>query len=121
MDILDRIDEYVNKPDKKAPKIPESIRKKMNNEIYELTKEYQKGIPLGPIDKVLRKYGYLLIQEDNTPWEGFISGRDGRDNFNIGELKSVSDGAYTAVQHYLVLTWHKMDVSGKYEVVAYVS
>jgi len=103
-------------------RMPGNIRKKLNDLIFDLTKEYREDIPLQQIDLLLRNKGFLLIQEDGTPWSGFLTGREGRAAIDIGLLSTGQDGVFQEVTNSnLVLTWHKMDVSGNYEVVAYLS
>ena len=100
----------------------------MNNEINKLiTNTYFKSIPLDKIDEILRKNGALLLQEDNTAWSGLLMGRDGRANLDLGDLESARSENRPATFYtpytnaVLVLMWHKMEVSGNYEITSYVS
>jgi hypothetical protein len=77
--------------------------KKVNNALFDLCKIYHQGIPLDSIDEILTSNGFHSLEE------GIYCGRDGKINEEIG------GGVY------LALTWHKMDVTGSYEIVAYVS
>jgi len=75
-------------------------------------RKYWDGIPLDAIFEKLRENGFEPVQEDQTAWSGIIAGRDG--NTRI-ELKTGGP------KRWLSLSYHKMDVSGRYEVTAYIS
>ena len=62
-----------------------------------------------------------MLQEDGTPWQGMILGREGRASFNLAIDGTENDfGFYTAIENALVMSWYKMQ-SGRWEVVAYIS
>jgi len=108
--------------DESATRLPANIRRKMNGAISNIIRVPRRDIPLGMINDVLKKHGYLLVQEDGTPWSGFLTGREGRTNIEIG-VGGTSDefGIHEVVSNaMLVLTWFKMQ-SGSWETVAYVS
>ena len=99
-------------------------RKKINRELSALP-NYHVGIPLDIIEGILKKYNLLLLMEDNTPWDGFITGREGQADFTLGYLDTAYEQngltAYTPIENAaLIMTWYKME-SGKYEIVTYIS
>lgn len=77
-------------------------REKVNAELAAMP-IYHPFIPLGDIDNILTKHGFNELEP------AIYCGRQGRSNEKIGE------------RSYLSLTWYKMEESGRYEVVAYVS
>ena len=100
------------------------IRKKINRELTALP-NYHEGIPLEIIEEILKKYNLLLLQEDYTPWSGFITGREGQADFTLGYFDTAYEQngltAYTPIENAaLIMTWYKMQ-SGKYEIVTYIS
>jgi len=100
------------------------IRKKINRELISL-ENYHVGIPLEIIENILKKYNLLLLQEDNTPWSGFITGAEGQATFTLGYFDTAYEQngltAYTPIENAaLVMTWYKMQ-GGKYEIVTYIS
>jgi len=100
------------------------IRKKINGELTKLP-TYNEGIPLDLIENILQKYNLLLLQEDNTPWSGFITGAEGHALFSLGYLDTAYEQngltAYTPIENAgLSMSWYKMQ-SGKYEIVTYIS
>lgn len=112
---------------RKRKTLPESLRKKINDRLGEITtgNKYYEKIPLDDIFKAIRDNEGIPLQEDWTEWSGWLTGEDGRATIDIGnpETKSTRDGLdfYTPYSNtMLVLTWHKMP-SGRYEVGAYLS
>lgn len=65
--------------------------------------KYSNGVPITQIDAILTANGF----SETEP--AIYCGRDGRSHEPVGE------GVF------LSLSWHKMEVSGRYEIVAYVS
>ena len=85
----------------------------VNNYLADVVgRKYWESIPIDDIFKKLEDNGFKPVQEDGTPWSGFLLGRDGRAHI---QLKTGGP------DRHLSLSWHKMDVSGRYEVVAYVN
>jgi hypothetical protein len=89
----------------KSVKVPKSV----NAALYDLSKGYHDGIPLGAMFDVCRKAGLEPVCEDGTPWSGFLCGREGR---AVIELKDCRKA--------LTICWYKMP-SGRYEVTPYVA
>ena len=74
-----------------------------NIELYELGTVYHNSLPIQKLDCILEKWGF-------RPTEPAIyCGRDGQ------ALEQVGD------RTWLSFTWHKMELTGRYEVVAYLS
>lgn len=105
-----------------------SIKKKIDKEIGDLLTpknrtRYFKNIPLDDLFDILDKYGIVPLQEDNTKWSGMLVGREGKASIMLAP-KDTIDGQkmYTPFNNtMLILTWYKMEPSGKYEVISYLS
>ena len=78
-------------------------RKRANQEFDALGKTYYECLPLQQIDEILMLHGFSTLEP------GIYCGRDGRVNEQVGDRTHFS------------LSWHKMDESGHYEIVARVS
>ena len=87
-----------------------------NRVLSDMGRKYYPHIPVNEIFAVLKKSGFEATQEDGTPWSGMFLGRDGR---AVIDLRDMASGEMT--RKTLAMQWHKMDVSGNYEVTAYVS
>lgn len=117
--------QFINVPPEPI-KINPAIRKKLNKVVAAaLPGNYYEHIPLEQIDNVLRKEGYLLIQEDNTEWSGMLLGADAEAFFGIGKLSTERTvnglSMYSPVSNSgLRMTWYQMS-SGKYEIVKYIT
>ena len=107
------------------------IKKKINKELINLTTpkhktQYFREIPLQDIWNILKKYGVVVLQEDGTKWDGFLTGRSAQTYFDIAPVNSEVEGhskyrihiPYTNAK--LALSWHKMS-SGNYEVITYIT
>ena len=88
------------------------IVKKINKEIHKFNINYYDAIPLEDIFDILDKYEYTPIQEDGTPWEGFLLGVDSNAIFECVHP--------TMKPLFLYLSWYKMS-SGRYEIVTYIN
>ena len=86
----------------------QTIKNQINRELAKLG-IYHPQIPLFHIFYIVRSYAGQVIQEDGTPWSGFLCGDDSAANFDIEGCKFI-----------LRVMWHKMP-SGNYEITAYVS
>ena len=84
---------------------PESKqRAKTNDALFTLTSNrYFDSLPVMSIDVILEANGFEGLEE------GIYCGRDGQVHEQVGP------------NSWFNMTWHKMDVTGRYEVVAYVS
>lgn len=83
--------------------------------------EYFAHVPLGKIAEIFEGQGFVLLQEDNTEWSGFLSGEDGRANISFARKSSETrEGIFFPIRNSsLTMMWHRME-SGNYEVVAYL-
>lgn len=75
---------------------------------------YFKQIPMREIIGMLDENGYVLVQEDNTPWAGILIGCEGRARFNI----VIKDGMVPIGNTTLLIHWYKMP-SKNTEVTGY--
>jgi hypothetical protein len=78
-------------------------RGRVNTLLFELGREYHDGLPLRRIDAILQAHGFTGLDD------GLYCGRDGRITEKVSE------------RTWFILSWHKMCVTGRYEVIAYVS
>jgi hypothetical protein len=99
-------------------------KKTANDMIYAITKGYHDKIPLRAVFDVLTQIGVHAVQEDGTPWSGFLVGgaecgteeaKNQRVNFSL-----VRTDTKTPLNNSLFLSWCKMP-SGRYEIVSYLS
>lgn len=89
--------------------IPSPIKKKAQDFLHKIGTEYHKSIPIKEILDYLKVLGITLAEPDFL-----FTGRDGRDTFELmygGSLASSN----------LIIAWHKMDVTGNWEITAYLS
>jgi hypothetical protein len=77
--------------------------RRVNNDLSELGRAYYESLPLMAVDSILLRYGFNALSQ------GIYCGRSGQINEEVGR------GVWIA------LSWYRMEVSGRYEVVAYVS
>jgi hypothetical protein len=107
-----------------------ATKKKVMKDLWTLLKPtYFKSIPLDQMFKILEKHGMVPLQEDNTYWSGLLIGGSKKTEmvtFPLGwKDEDVSDRGikrYMAVPNsVLTMSYYKMDASGKFEVIAYVS
>jgi hypothetical protein len=85
------------------------------------TNRYFGSIPLSGIFDILHSEGLVLLQEDNTEWAGFLCGDSSMDTFGLGFSDTKNgEGMYAPAYNRLAMSWYKM-VSGRYEIVAYIS
>ena len=84
-------------------------------------------MPVGQLFNALRDLGLEALQEDGTPWSGFLVGgaecgsekaANQRANFPLAAKQE--DGSYRLTKVALILSWCVMP-SGKYEIIGYLS
>jgi hypothetical protein len=97
--------------------------KTVNGLINAATKGFPQQIPLDDIFDALKQIGVHAVQEDGTPWSGFLTGGAECGSQEAAKQRALlslvrDDG--TPLNNVLTLMWCKMQ-SGNYEVVAYVS
>ena len=97
-----------------ATKSKASARAKTaNDQIYDLIhNKYFQSIPNDELFGIVKRAGFRFDPEEE---EFILVGRDGKATWQL------YDEAGREVNHMLVLNWHKLDRTGKYEVVSYVS
>jgi hypothetical protein len=87
--------------------------KKANEALHDLVHgTYFTAIPLDRIFDAVEQAGLRFDPEEQ---QCILCGREGRATWHL------FDDAGRGVDRMLVLSWHKLDVTGRYEVVLYVS
>ena len=128
MNITTTMDKYLYDSKNKKLYIKPNVRKKINTAIRKLTTPksrtvYFKAIPLQDIFDILEKNGVVALQQDNTEWDGFLTGATGTITIALAPSSSKMKGNYTTYEPYvntsLALQWYKMQ-TGKYEVTCYI-
>ena len=88
--------------------------KTANDQIYDLIhNKYFQSIPNDDLFSIVKKAGFRFDPEEE---EFILVGRDGKATWQLYDAETGRE-----VNHMLVLNWHKLDRTGKYEVVAYIS
>ena len=88
--------------------------KKANEAIYDLIhNKYFQSIPLDRLFAVVEEAGLSFDPDEK---ESILTGRTGKATWALFDPESGR-----AANHMLVLNWHKMDNTGRYEIVSYVS
>lgn len=70
---------------------------------------YFDEIPLPGIFQIVKIFAGQVVQEDGTPWSGFLCGAAGSARFNV-----------EGYRFHLMVSWYLMG-SGRYEICAYVA
>jgi len=99
---------------KMAGKLKPNIRRQINKQLQETFNKYFDSIPLMEIFEILKINNVIVVQEDGTPWGGFLSGNDGNASMELKTDDELVDNVM------LILQWHKME-SGRYEINTYIS
>jgi hypothetical protein len=87
--------------------------KQANDQIYDLiNNRYFQSIPNDDLFSIVKRAGFRFDPEEE---EFFLVGRDGKATWQLRDEEGQE------VDHMLVLNWHKLDNTGRYEIVAYVS
>ena len=82
---------------------------------------YYPKIPLREIFDAIETAGLVPVMEDNTRWEGFLCGSDGRLFVRLAAKESANGLFFEPSENAgLAVCWHKMG-SGKFEIISYVS
>lgn len=120
--LLEHLDEAKGDLFLRAPQ-----KSKINRALYDFTspkgqQRYFRGVPIPEIWALLKKNGVVPLDDDREEWTGFITGRKGRDSFKLAPKGTAERGVYPKAyaNTSLLLSWYKMDRSGKYEIVAYI-
>ena len=86
--------------------------KKANKTLHELTYDtFFSAVPLDRVYDAVESVGFYIDPEEKSC---ILCGRDGQAKW------SLFFGGKDA-KRWLILSWHKMDESGKYEITTYVS
>lgn len=87
--------------------------KQANDEIYDLVhNRYFQSIPNDALFAIVKRAGFHFDPEEE---EFILVGRDGKATWQL------YDDEGREANHMLVLNWHKLENTGRYEIVAYVS
>ena len=129
MKIEDKIRKFIG--ESKNVTLTAGIKKKINTAIRKLitpnnkTKYFDK-IPLQDFMDILKKYNTVMLQEDNTLWDGFLTGNQATVDFTIAPINSLVMDLKNNMETYTPYTnatlrfqWYKM-TSGRYEITSYV-
>jgi hypothetical protein len=102
--------------------IPKKTKNQMNKVLGVLSSFKYDEIPLDKIFETLHREGYYPLQEDYTPWSGFLCGREGHMFLEIGYGEQDDRGMFTTIikNACLAVSWYKFS-NNRYEVLAYVS
>jgi hypothetical protein len=102
-----------------APKHVASVSSRVQKASNEIAKipTYVSHIPINDMSDILNKYGLVLIDDDGAEFEGILTGKEG--NTSIDLMDSFNNNK--KINHSLIISWYKMEKSGKFEVVAYVA
>ena len=96
----------------RAARLPAAART-ANDQLHDLVhSRYFRSIPLDEIFGIVEGAGFRLDPEEKLC---ILTGRDGRATWEL------YGGPGQPLDHMLVLSWHKMEPTGNYEVVPYVS
>lgn len=90
-----------------------TILSKINIRFAEFGHRYFSLIPLADLFAVCAEFGLVAVQEDGEPWSGLLCGAEGR---AVIELRRENEQS-----RWLSLSWYRLEVTGRYEVTAYVS
>lgn len=86
---------------------------KIGAALVDLCKEYHRNIPISAALAAAKAHGLHGVDDDGSPWEGMLTGRDGRAVIDLAD-------AAGKVVNGMAIQWHKME-SGKYEFNAYLT
>ena len=91
-----------------------TTRNRINKSLSNLG-TYHPAIPLDDIFKSVSNNGGMVVQEDDTPWDGFLCGETGQ-----ASMKILFDWMKPM---FLQVSWYKMETrtGHRYEIVTYVS
>ncbi len=110
----------------KTPRLDAATKRKANEFLVDVSKKYYHKIPLQDIFRTLKdRFGIVVLQEDGTEFEGFITGREGKMTLDLGDVSALYTGgslkSYSIFTNsQLVFNWFQME-SGNYEINAYLS
>ena len=91
-----------------------TLIKKLNDAFYLMGRVYHKEIPLEHILKLVKGARLIPIQEDGTPWEGFLCGSTGK-----ACIELMRNDTKEILKKCLQLSWYR-NASGNFEIIAYI-
>ena len=125
-ELLKKAGEDFGIEDMKLPvRLSPTVKKKMNKAIHmfgtnpETGNKYYDAIPLEEIRDAIKQFGYTTLQEDNTEWEGMLTGESGNEYFHLGTNLNREGFFEPVLNAQLALSWYRVP-SGKYEITAYI-
>ena len=101
-------------------------RKSVNKKLYEISKVSYPSIPLSEIFDILSKHGLVTLQEDNTPWEGLLLGKEGQVIIPVapvGTFRGAVGGTtvfYTPVKNSALNLYWYLKPNNRYEINVYL-
>lgn len=102
------------KSSRPAPLSRAKAARRANDQIYDLiNNKYFTTIPNDLLFAIVKGAGFRFDSEEE---EFILTGRDGSASWQLFDQETGRP-----VNHILVLQWHKMDRTGRYEIVSYVS
>ncbi len=108
--------------DGKPKKLPANIRKFVTSR---LQKEYGSGyfpkIPLKEIFNILKESYILPVDESGEEWSGMLLGDRSHTSFDLVIYDNDTQEFVPISDSMLVLSWYKMEQTGRYEINAYLS
>lgn len=111
-------------------KILQPVKNKMNRAISPYTtnssnkSKHFDHIPVEEINEVLSQFGYILINEDATPYSAILTGTQGRDVIELGATSVDGSTIKPVSNSVLVLSWYNItedSLRPSFEITAYVS
>jgi hypothetical protein len=97
-------DPAVTKKGAAPPNEEKRNRSQANKELFEVCKQPHDGIPVSAIRDILVKNGF-----NGEAMDGIYTGREGKMHEQCGP------------RTWIVLSWHKLENTGRYEIVSYLS
>jgi hypothetical protein len=99
------------------PDVPEATRlRRANKFLSDIGTRYHQGVPIQEIIINLKQNGFEAVQEDGSPWDGIVLGRSATWHIALVDMQTGQPS-----RRQLTISHYKMDVSGKYEITAYVN
>lgn len=99
------------------------VKSDINKELFEINKVSHSEIPLIQVFNALKSRGIVALQEDFTPFEGVLVGREGRASLDIapvGSYHAMTDMYKPFKNSNLILQWYRKE-NGNYEITSYLS
>ena len=90
-----------------------TTRNRINKGFSARIASYENEVPMSTIMEVVAEHGGMCVDEAGDKWSGFFCGADGQASIEVKfqEMKSM----------WVNISWHKMEHSGRYEMVVYIT